>query len=315
MKPLSRKKSLLNIAVTMAISTTLLSASVLTTQAYAAEAGLNNAILANQNEHNEAERENYLYPGMGIGAATGTAIAGPVGLVIGGLIGAFVGASQTTENEVDINSETSIPAVALDNSENSITTGAVQSVADNSTTNHSVQVARLGAITAVADESIESEQDKLLDILTDDLSFDVYFRSGSADIESFYPSRLAAIAGLLNNMNALEIHLDGYTDRRGDSTRNMALANQRIEKVRQQLITAGIDGHRIISNAYGEMKMVSAPGDLEAYTFDRKVVIRFQRATPDSIHAMKQALSVSDEKTTGRSISQLEGETDAVAQF
>ena len=37
--------------------------------------------------------------------------------------------------------------------------------------------------------------------------------------------------------------------------------------------------------------MVSAAGDLEAYTFDRKVVIRFERASSDSLMSMHKALS------------------------
>ena len=97
----------------------------------------------------------------------------------------------------------------------------------------------------------------------------------------------------MNTMDKLELHLDGYSDRRGDKTKNIALANDRIKKVREQLIDAGVDENRIISKAFGEMKMVSKAGDLEAYTFDRKVVIRFERSGSDSIHAMTTALSAS----------------------
>jgi len=97
----------------------------------------------------------------------------------------------------------------------------------------------------------------------------------------------------MNAMDKLELHLDGYSDRRGNKTKNIALANDRIEKVREQLINAGVDETRIISKAFGEMKMVSNAGDLEAYTFDRKVVIRFERSSANSIHAMTTALSAS----------------------
>jgi outer membrane protein OmpA-like peptidoglycan-associated protein len=159
---------------------------------------------------------------------------------------------------------------------------------------NSIQVARLGAIEPVIDDRVSNQQDALLDILTADLSLDVYFRSGSTTIESFYPARLAAIADLINTMDDLEIHLEGYTDRRGDKSQNIALANERIENVRKQLVDAGVDDNRIISKAFGEMKMVSAPGDLDGYTFDRKVVIRFQRMTVDSIHNMNNALSEMD---------------------
>ena len=133
--------------------------------------------------------------------------------------------------------------------------------------------------------------ENILDILTTDLSLDVYFRSGSTDIEAFYPARLAAIANLMETMPQLDLHLDGYTDRRGNKSQNIALANRRLTSVRQELIDSGVDANRIISKAFGEMKMVSQAGDLEAYTFDRKVVIRFERRSINSINAMTETLS------------------------
>ncbi len=271
------KKSLLNIAVTVALGSAVFSGTALPTQAYA------NELSADNNTSNNTTTETYLYPGMGIGAASGALVAGPVGLLVGGLIGAIAGANQETSDAAE-----------------SVSTLAENTVQDNislpeniepASEQQSIQVAQLGEINTVVESSIESQQHALLDILTADLSLDIYFRSGSTDIEAFYPARLAAIADLMNAMNELELHLDGYTDRRGDKTKNIALANKRIEKVHEQLINAGVDENRIISKAFGEIKMVSQPGDLEAYTFDRKVVIRFQRITADSLASMSTTLS------------------------
>ncbi len=291
------KKSLLNIAVTMALGSALFSGSVLSTQVYADD------LMANNNTSNDAVTETYLYPGMGAGAASGALIAGPVGLLIGGLIGAIAGASQETPTTPE-----SLTVLAAKTTHESHATGGIQNnhdknntalnVTNQSTTQQGTQVAQLGAINTVVENSLESQQKTLLDILTADLSLDVYFRSGSTKIESFYPARLAAIADLMNNMDTLEIHLDGYTDRRGDKIKNIALADQRIKKVREQLIDAGVDENRIISKAFGEMKMVSNAGDLEAYTFDRKVVIRFQRITADSISSMTTVLSATETNDT-----------------
>lgn len=297
------KKTLLNLAVTMALSSTVFSGSVLSSQAYADD------LISNNDTNNESVSENYMYPGLGVGAATGTLIAGPIGLVVGGLIGAFIGSSQEKDSDLDNTIETSTSLANIDISEDitasdntldnepDYVAGSGETTISEAVSNPenselaSLQVAQLGPINTVADDSIGTQQDELIDIFTADLSLDIYFRSGSTNIESFYPARLAAIADLLQNMDQLELHLDGYADRRGDKSQNIALANRRIENVRQQLIAAGVDENRIISKAYGEMKMVSTAGDLEAYTFDRKVVIRFERSGANSLHTMATTLS------------------------
>ena len=288
------KKSLLNIAVTMALTSAVFSGSVLSTQAYADAATTNTAVIADNDSSNDNTTETYMYPGMGVGAATGVLVAGPVGMLVGGVIGAFVGSNQdvTAESEsiTDLAENTTEEESHISDGDNL----TLAETTEQSTLQQGVQVAQLGPISTVVDDSIESQHDTLMDILTADLSLDIYFRSGSTNIEAFYPARLAAIADLMNTMDKLELHLDGYSDRRGDKTKNIALANDRIKKVREQLIDAGVDENRIISKAFGEMKMVSNAGDLEGYTFDRKVVIRFERSSADSIHAMTTALSASE---------------------
>ena len=273
------KKTLLNLAISLSLS-----AAVLSTQAYA-----DGQLTTDNTNSNDETTETYMYPGMGVGAATGTAIAGPAGFVIGGLLGAFIGSNQ----EVSLESEESIQQEIVAEYDNDIS-NEVHTETDTVDL-PSVNVAQLSSISMI-EGSRDAHQENILDILTRDLSLDVYFRSGSTDIEAFYPARLAAIADLMENMDQLEIHLDGYTDRRGDQAQNIALANQRLTNVRQKLIDEGVEANRIVSKAFGEKKMVSQPGDLEAYTFDRKVVIRFERSSADSIHAMTEVLSDSANK-------------------
>ncbi|VAW51948.1 hypothetical protein MNBD_GAMMA05-2014 [hydrothermal vent metagenome] len=268
------KKTLLNLAISFSLSGVVLS-----TQAYA-----NDQLLTDNTNSNEDTTETYMYPGMGIGAATGTAIAGPIGFVVGGFIGAFVGSNQ----EVPIKSEEPNLLETTAEYDNDI---ANEVHTEAETINlPSVRVAQLGTVNTI-NESSTTNHENIMDILTADLSLDVYFRSGSTDIEAFYPARLVAIANLMESLDQLELHLDGYTDRRGNQSQNIALANQRLTNVRQQLIDAGVEANRIVSKAFGEKKMISQVGDLEAYTFDRKVVIRFERSSVNSIHTMTETLS------------------------
>jgi sortase system peptidoglycan-associated protein len=297
------KKSLLNTAISMALSAALFSASVLTTKVYA-----NEVTSVDNNSSNDNTTEDYMLPGMAAGAAAGAVVAGPAGLLIGGIIGAFVGSNQVaSDQKTATDKQETVIADVTSTQENSFIEETANTVEENidwqrdtafsDSSSDQIHVAQLGAITPKEKHAMPV-QDELINILTTDLSLDVYFRSGSTAIESFYPERLAAIAQLMKTMETLELHLDGYTDRRGNKSENIILADQRIDKVRQQLVFAGVEDHRIISKAFGEMKMVSSPGDLDGYTFDRKVVIRFERTSPDSIQSMAAALADTTDRTT-----------------
>lgn len=299
-------KSLLNIAVTMALSSAVFSGSVLSTRAFADELMAEELVITANDNSNSDTAETYMYPGMGVGAATGTLIAGPVGFVVGGFIGALVGSSQEVYDEVETKSEINILA---NNSEQEIgednETSPVANTADNEEikAGNSIQLAQLGPMNSVVEDDINSQQEELMNILVSDLSLDVYFRSGSTDIEKFYPARLAAIADLVNTMDNLELHLDGYTDRRGNKEQNIALANERINKVRDQLINEGVDESRIVSKAFGEARMMSSAGNLDAYTFDRRVVIRFERASDSIGNSMAAAFSMTEDEQITTSVS------------
>ncbi len=275
------KKSFLTIAVSIALSST-----VLTSQAYASESAVEQLNITDNNNSKHETTETYGYAGIGIGAATGAIVAGPIGLVVGGLIGAIAGSNQETSDQAEIKSQDE--TVVSDLSEHrddfsDIIMISSESIENPQTdTGGNTYLAQLGSVTPVVENEFNTQQEDIMNILVSDLSLDVYFRSGSTDIEKFYPARLSAIADLVNTMDNLELHLDGYTDRRGDKTQNMALANERIDKVRQQLIDAGVENSRIVSKAFGEAKMKSAAGNLEAYTFDRRVVIRFERLSSRS---------------------------------
>lgn len=318
------KKSLLNMSLTLALSAVTVSTSLLPMQAYASEP---NTTDTRNIKNDEASADNYMVPGIGAGALAGTLIAGPVGFVIGGLIGGFVGSSQ----DDDSNTQTSVansdelsadePLAQSDGIsdnrgfDNRSPNSSIENIklAEEKTELTSIQVAQIGSVTLPNNDN-NAQHDEIMDIITADLSLDIYFRSGSTDIETFYPARLDAVAKLINSMHQLEIQLDGYTDRRGNKEQNIQLANKRIETVRQQLIDAGVNQNRIISQAHGEMKMVSSPGDLEAYTFDRKVVISFVRSDADSLHSMTSALSELDSENLITDASDV-NETPIVAEI
>lgn len=214
------------------------------------------------------------YIGTGIGATAGAVVAGPVGFIVGGLIGNLAGKHDAMD---DIASEQS-PA------ENKLYSETVPKPVSAPTTEdeaaETIVVAQTGDIESVINDDSVDHSSVLKDILVKDMSLDVFFLSGSTAVETFYKSRILAIANLMQQLPDINIHLEGYSDRRGDKDTNLALSNERLNSVYNELVQAGIDASRIHMHAFGEQKFVSTPGDLEAYTFDRRVVVSFQSSPP-----------------------------------
>jgi sortase system peptidoglycan-associated protein len=217
------------------------------------------------NRHNQ-------YIGTGIGATAGALVAGPVGFLVGGLIGNLA-AKHDARNAVETEQ-----AIIEKESKSLASTQPASVPATEVEAAETIIVAQAGEIESVISDDIVDHTSELKNILVEDMSIDVFFLSGSTAVETFYQSRLQAVAKLMQQLPDIDIHLEGYSDRRGDKDTNLALSNQRLDAVRNELVSAGIDTSRIQMNAFGEMQFVSTPGDLEAYTFDRRVVIRFQHS-------------------------------------
>ena len=251
------KKKLISIAIASALLTG-------TTQyAYASEQEVSN------NKHKQ-------YIGTGIGATAGALVAGPVGFIVGGLIGNLAGKHDAMDDNVTTQNPVADELFVADVSQ------PVAVPATEDQTIETVVVAQTGEINSVINNDDTGHSSELKDVIIENLSLDVLFLSGSTSIEEFYKSRLQSVAKLMQKMPDTDIQLEGYSDRRGDKDTNMALSNERLVSVRNELVRAGIDESRIHMNAFGEQQFASKPGDLEAYTFDRRVVIRFDYLTPAS---------------------------------
>ena len=248
--------------ITIAITSTLLAGA--THNAYASEQQVSN------NKHKQ-------YIGTGIGATAGALVAGPVGFIVGGLIGNLAAGRH---DAMDDNITTQGPAA-----DEPVVVEVSQPVSVTTTENQDLEavvVAQVGEISTAINDDNTDQSSELKDIIIENLSLDVLFLSGSTSIEEFYKSRLQSVAKLMQKIPDTDIQLEGYSDRRGDEDTNMVLSSERLVSVRNELVHAGIDESRIHMNAFGEQQFVSRPGDLEAYTFDRRVVIRFDYLTPAS---------------------------------
>ena len=225
-------------------------------------------------ERQDSSGDSGRYISTGVGAVAGALVAGPVGLLAGGLIGNLAGrhdAATRAAKEQPVAGTEPAPEPAL----------PTANPAEQQQTDDVLVIAQAGDVITIEARPTGPDDSALEDSLLDTLAFDVFFLSGSTAVEAFYQPRIEAIAGMLQHLPDTRVYLDGYSDRRGNSDTNLALASERLIAVRDQLVQAGFDAERIRMNALGEQKFLSKPGDLEAYAFDRRVVIRFGRVAAD----------------------------------
>jgi peptidoglycan-associated lipoprotein len=82
------------------------------------------------------------------------------------------------------------------------------------------------------------------------------------------------IAKTLQKNPALSITLSGFADKRGDSTFNQALSEQRALTVKNYLINNNVREEQVITNSFGESSLVSAGVHFEDDFFDRRVMLK-----------------------------------------
>lgn len=240
--------------------------------------------LASQQEEGVTNHKKQ-YTAISVGAVSGALLAGPVGLVVGGIVGAIAGRdhSNPEAREIDHLAETeSMLSDMLDTSKQKQAPGPVMLATSDSTM-------------PVIENDTPEITDSLKQIVSNDLSMDVYFKAGSVDVEQFYAQQLAVITSLLTELPDLRLKLDGYSDRQGDAAENLKLSAERLQSVREHFVNNGIDENRITVRAHGEKNFFSKPGELEKYVFDRRVVLSFEapsQNTKNNVAAITGASSL-----------------------
>jgi outer membrane protein OmpA-like peptidoglycan-associated protein len=90
----------------------------------------------------------------------------------------------------------------------------------------------------------------------------VFFQKSKPDIlEESFPE-LDRLVKILKDNPTIEIEIAGHTDNVGNSSLNLKLSEQRVEKVKTYLTSKGIDPARVIGKGFGGSKPI-APNDSE----------------------------------------------------
>jgi outer membrane protein OmpA-like peptidoglycan-associated protein len=88
-----------------------------------------------------------------------------------------------------------------------------------------------------------------------------------------YPE-LDIVVGMMKENGTMIIQLEGHTDYQGDAGENMKLSRQRVNAVRDYLVSKGIAKKRIHTRAFGGTMPLSKDNTPEAHRMNRRVELR-----------------------------------------
>lgn len=203
--------------------------------------------------------------GVGTGAVIGAIAGGPVGFVIGAAIGARIGDSFHTRNE-----QIETLSSSLEASTDTVT------VLENDIHTLNAQIDRVGGEL----ERIRSvARPEVVTLLQAGIAMDLLFRTDEYVLADTTGSRLADLATTIASMPDIQIQLDGFADERGDAAYNQRLSEKRVEYIRDQLVTAGVDPARIRYTGHGEAP--AQDDTIDSLALERRVsVTLFIENTP-----------------------------------
>ncbi len=213
--------------------------------------------------------------GIASGAVIGATAAGPVGAVVGALIGVHYASSVKQASEV--------PGLQGDlataNSELRLSQTRIARL-DRSLFETRGELAKLG----------EEMSELLLErAVFEGLQMEVMYPTAASELSPESTARIERLAELLHKVPEITVRLDGYADPRGADGYNLDLSRERAETVRDILTAAGIEPTRVSIYAHGETTSASGEDDLDAYALDRRVRIRlFGTTGTDSAQVARQ---------------------------
>lgn len=214
-----------------------------------------------QQQTSEASKQSNI--GALTGFAVGAAAAGPVGAVVGAAAGAALGDRYHREKQARA----------------ALATDLTRSESERERLN--ANVAQLDSSLAQA-RSHGAQLDQTVQ-QTDELTFEVGFRTDDDSIPAARMPPLLKLGALLASMPEAHARVAGYADPRGSDAYNQELSLRRAQSVAAALMSAGVPRERILIEAHGKGESTSAKDDLDAYALERRVTVRLELSEPGQV--------------------------------
>lgn len=100
------------------------------------------------------------------------------------------------------------------------------------------------------------------------------FQVGRSKISEESYSELDVVHNMMHDNGTMVIQLEGHTDYQGDAKENLKLSQQRVEAVKQYLVSKGTSKARIKTKAFGGTEPLSRENTPEAHRMNRRVELR-----------------------------------------
>ncbi len=199
-----------------------------------------------------------------IGAtAAGVALAGPAGLIGGGLLAAWM---HNTMDEAE-SAQTAREELAMTQQELAASEAAL-------------------AATSADLEEAEAASAQYAQLVLDQLQLEMLFKTNAAELTNTGQLRLAALADFLVDNPQIAVRLDGYADPRGSDSHNQQLSVGRVNHVARLLEERGVNPERIERFSHGASRSIATEGDYDAYALERAVKIELSQPTAKGIAAV-----------------------------
>jgi OOP family OmpA-OmpF porin len=99
----------------------------------------------------------------------------------------------------------------------------------------------------------------------------VLFERGTSNLLSESNDELDVVVSFLKTHPSIKIELNGHTDNRGVHTDNVKLSQERVDRVKQYLVSNGIDSKRITGKGFGGLKPIASNESEETRRLNRRV--------------------------------------------